>query len=228
MPCAAEERWDFSLEAFGGKAYLEDNDVGAKCQGCAFDFDATKRNVKREDPNSWGGRVAAWYLPTKHTWQPQVGFGLDWTRFTADVPGQHVGGTGSVNIPGMQVVGFTVTPQQFSVDIATIDLMFRYPIWATPDLPQGRLAPYVGVGGGVQRALLTDSSTGLRKINYAPAYEAIAGVKFFVFRHFAIFGEFKRTTGEHTFKFDNVKPVDYQERHTITANHLLAGVAVHF
>jgi hypothetical protein len=84
------------------------------------------------------------------------------------------------------------------------------------------------VGGGVQRANLTDAAVGLRKVNYTPAYEAIAGVKFFVFRHFALFGEFKRTTGEHTFRYDTLRPADFQERVSITANHLLAGVAVHF
>lgn len=224
----AEERWEFSLDAFGGKAFLENEDIKIRCQGCTTEFDGTAKDVRRVDSGSWGGRVTGWYLPRKYDWMPQIGLGLDWTRFTADVHGQAAAGSGKVDIPGMEIVGFTVRPKDFGVDIATINLMFRYPLGVTPGLPQGRLSPYVGFGGGVQRARFTDSLTGFRKADYAPAFEAIAGVKLFLFRNIAVFGEFKRTYAEHRFKFDNLRPLDYQEKHNITANHLLAGVALHF
>ncbi len=224
----AEEKWDFSIDAFGGKAFLENANIKIKCQGCAPNFDGRAHAVHRNDSGAWGGRVTGWYLPRKHDWMPQIGLGLDWTRFTADRDGQRTGGSGTVSTPGMQIVGWNLSPQAFSVDIATINLMFRYPLGVTPGLPQGRLSPYVGVGAGVERARLTDGATGFRKVDYAPAFDVIAGLKLFVFRNFALFGEYKRTYAEHRFKFDNLKPLDYQEKHTITANHLLAGVALHF
>lgn len=229
-PCVAqgEERWDFSIEAFGGKSFPENEDVEIRCGGCVPDFDGTAKRVKRTDSDSWGGRVTAWHLPRKYNWQPQIGLGLDWTRFTPDIHAQHTGGSGRVNIPGMEIVGWDLTPEDFNVDIVTLNLMFRYPFGVTPTLPQGRWSPYVGVGVGAQRARLTDPVLGFRRDDYSPAYEVVAGLKFFVFRHLAVFGEFKRTSAEHEFQFGNVAPPGYEERHNITSNHLLAGVALHF
>jgi hypothetical protein len=224
----AEDRWDFSVEAFGGRSYPENEDIKIQCGGCAPDFNGTADGVKRSDSDSWGGRVTAWYLPRKYEWQPQIGLGLDWTRFNPNVPAQQTGGTGFIAIPGMVIAGFNWTQQDFNVDIVTLNLMFRYPLGATPSLPQGRLSPYIGVGVGVQRAFLTDHATGFRGADYAAAYEVVTGLKFFLFRHLAVFGEFKRTSAEHDFQYNNLKPLDFSERHNITSNHLLAGVAVHF
>jgi hypothetical protein len=83
------------------------------------------------------------------------------------------------------------TRRDFSVNNLAINLLFRYPIWATPDMPQGRWYPYVGVGAGVQRAHLTESSTSHQESSYSPSFQGLVGAKFFLFKHLAFFGGFK-------------------------------------
>ncbi len=101
------------------------------------------------DSATFGGKLTAWYLPRKYKWQPLVGLELDFTRFTADLHPQLRGADGTVSIPGFQLGSvhfFDVA--DLSVNTLAANLLFLYPVWSTPDLPQGRIAPYVGIGVG--------------------------------------------------------------------------------
>jgi hypothetical protein len=105
------------------------------------------------DSPTFGAKVTAWYLPRQYNWQPQIGLELDYTKFTADLDPQTAGATGTSLTPGMELVAVQfLTHRDFSVNVLAANLLFRYPIWATPELPQGRFYPYIGVGLGVQRA----------------------------------------------------------------------------
>ena len=118
-------------------------------------------------------------------------------------------------------------PQDFSVNVLAANLLFRYPIWATPEMPQGRWYPYVGAGLGVQRATLTVS--GFQETSYSPAVQGLVGLKFFLINNVAIFAEIKRTTGWNKFDFEGAgAPPGFFEKYTITSNHIVAGVALHF
>ena len=88
-------------------------------------------------------------------------------------------------------------PVDFSVNVLAANLLFRYPIWATPEMPQGCWYPYVGEGLGVQRAHLTN--LGFQETSYSPAVQGLVGVKFFLMKNLAIFGGVKRTTGWNRF-----------------------------
>jgi hypothetical protein len=93
--------------------------------------------------------------------------------------------------------------------------------------PQGRWYPYVGGGLGAQRASLT--ILGYQETSYAPAVQGLIGIKFFLIKNLAIFGEVKRTTGRNKFDYEGAgAPPDYFEKYTITSNHFVAGVALHF
>jgi hypothetical protein len=97
----------------------------------------------------------------------KIGREIDWTMFTADVPaGQEVPGFGIFlsTVTPIGFVIFTVAPE-FAVDNMAFNLLFRYPIWATDDMPQGRWYPYVGIGGGAQRARL--SIQGFEETSYS-------------------------------------------------------------
>jgi hypothetical protein len=88
------------------------------------------------DSSAFGAKITAWYLPRQYKWQPQIGLELDYTKFTADLDPQTAGAGGTSLTPGMQVVSVTfTTPQDISVNILAENLLFRYPIWATPELP---------------------------------------------------------------------------------------------
>lgn len=110
--------------------------------------DAKATNLRFEDSGTFGAKLTAWHLPKKYSWQPQIGFKIDWTRFTADVPaGQVLPAFGTFQTTGTPV-GFAIVnvAPEFAVDNMMFNLLFRYPIGATPDMPQGRWYPYVGIG----------------------------------------------------------------------------------
>ncbi len=83
--------------------------------------------------------------------------------------------------------------------------------------------PYVGIGGGTQRARL--SRQGYQETSYSPSVQALTGIKLFVIKYLAVFGEAKWTQGWHTFKYETDS---YWERYSISTIHLVGGVALHF
>jgi len=224
----AERNWEFSVGGFGGKAYhsnesmkYSDGQGGEVISGTAYD-------IKLNDAPTFGGKLTAWYLPRKYNWQPQVGFELDWTRFTADLHPQTVPAKGTVTIPGMELASVTFrVPQDFSVNVLAANLLFRYPIWATAEMPHGRWYPYIGAGLGAQRAHMTILN--YQETSYSPAVQGFVGVKFFLVENLAIFTEWKRTAGWHRFNFQGAgTPPGFYEKFTISSNHVVGGLAIHF
>ena len=132
--------------------------------------------------------------------------------------------------PGFKAGSVTFTlPVDISVNVLAANLLFRYPIWATPEMPQGRWYPYIGAGVGVQRAHLSDSIASHQETSYSPAIQGMVGLKFFIFRNFALFGEWKRTTGWATFTYDGAgAPPGFSEKFTIASNLVVGGIALHF
>jgi hypothetical protein len=101
-------------------------------------FNGTVHGVILSDPGTLEGKLTAFYLPRKYNWQPQMGCELDFTRFTADLDPQLRGMDGTVAIPGFQLGAFGFSNvRDLSVNTLGANLLFRYPIWSTPDLPQG-------------------------------------------------------------------------------------------
>lgn len=227
---SAEQKWEFSVGGFGGWAVHGDttvqfNQATNLSTGLVEPVDAKATNLRFEDSGTFGAKLTAWHLPRKYSWQPQIGFEIDWTRFTADVPnGQVLPAFGTFQTTGTPI-GFAIfgVGPQFAVDNMALNLLFRYPIWATPDMPQGRWHPYIGIGGGAQRAKL--SILGYEETSTSPSVQALGGIKFFVVKYLALFGEAKWTQGWHTFKYETDS---YWERYSISTIHLVGGVALHF
>lgn len=235
LQAQAERNWEFSVGAFGGEALHSNESVkisqGPVVQGgmvVGTYTDATANDVKFNDAPTFGGKLTAWYLPRKYNWQPQIGLEIDWTRFTADLDPQNVSATGTVSVPGFELGGITFpVHQDFSVNVLAANLLFRYPIWATPEMPHGRWYPYVGGGLGAQRAHMTIS--GFQETSYSPAVQGLVGVKCFLIKNLGIFAEVKRTTGWNTFDFEGAgAPPGYSQTYTISSNHFVAGIALHF
>lgn len=228
LQAQAERNWEFSAGVFGGKAYHSNEEMKYSDGQGGIVTAGTAHDVNLNDAPTFGGKLTAWHLPRQYKWQPQIGLELDWTRFTADLHPQTVSAEGTVTIPGMELVGLTfLTPIDFSVNVLAANLLFRYPIWATPEMPQGRWYPYVGAGLGAQRATL--STSGFQETSYSPAVQGLIGAKFFLVKNLAIFAEIKRTTGWNKFEYEGAgAPPGYFEKYTISSNHLVAGVALHF
>lgn len=229
LQAQAERNWEFSVGAFGGKAFHSNEDMKINSGDSSIPFNGTVHGVTLNDSGTFGGKLTAWYLPRKYNWQPQVGFELDFTRFTADLDPQLRGMDGTVAIPGFQLGAFQFTSvRDLSVNTLAANLMFRYPIWSTPDLPQGRIAPYVGFGVGAQRAVLSLQAVPYREVDYAPAGQLLVGMKFFVMKNLAIFGEYKRIWSSHDFTYSGIQPPGYEETWSIVTNVLAGGVSIHF
>ncbi len=94
-PAAAERNWEFSIGGYGGWAFHGDttfqfNQGTNLSTGLVEPVDAKATNLRFEDAGTFGAKLTAWHLPRKYSWQPQIGFEIDWTRFTADVPDGQV------------------------------------------------------------------------------------------------------------------------------------------
>lgn len=206
LQAQAERNWEFSVGAFGGKAFHSNEDVKINFAGggggSGFTT-GTAHGVNLNDSPTFGAKVTAWHLPRQYNWQPQIGLELDYTKFTADLHPQIAGATGTSLTPGLELGAVIFpAPEDFSVNVLAANLLFRYPIWATPEMPQGRWYPYIGAGVGVERARLYDYATAHQETDYAPAIQGLVGIKFFLIKNFALFAEWKRTTAWHTFDYN--------------------------
>jgi hypothetical protein len=229
LQAQAERDWEFSVGAFGGGAYHSNEDMKINSGDSGNPFHGTVHGVTLNDSGTFGGKLTAWYLPRKYNWQPQVGFELDFTRFTADMDPQLRGADGTVTTPGFQLGAVRFTDVvDLSVNTLAANLLFRYPVWSTPDLPQGRIAPYVGAGVGAQRAVLSFQAASYREVDYAPAGQLLVGMKFFLMKNLAIFGEYKRIWSSHDFTYSGVAPPGYEETWSVVTNILAGGVSIHF
>lgn len=90
LQAQAERNWEFSVGVFGGKAFHSNQDLKINSGDYGGPpFNTTVHGVQLNDSGTFGGKLTAWYLPKKYHWQPQVGFELDFTRFTADLHPQE-------------------------------------------------------------------------------------------------------------------------------------------
>ena len=120
----------------------------------------------------------------------------------------------------------TIGPIDLGVDAFTFNFMASYPIGANSMLPAGRVAPYVGLGGGfaVGRASEPDQD---EDTNMSGVFQVTTGVEYFVLDSdkldLAVFGEYRYT--KTSFKFDLG---DDERNFDIDNNALLFGLNVHF
>ena len=230
LQAQAERNWEYSVGAFGGKAF-HSNEEATFNAGAGTGFGAvTAHGVNLNDSPTFGVKMTAWYLLRQYNWQPQIGLELDYTKFTANLDPQITGGSGTSFIPGTEVGSVIFThPVAIGVNILAANLLFRYPIGATPEMPQGRWYPYIGAGVGVQRAHLSDSINPHQETSYSPAIQGMVGLKIYMFRNVAFFTEWKRTTGWATFTYDGAgAPPGFSEKFTIASNLIVGGIALHF
>ena len=218
LPSAcADDLYDISLSGFAGFAIPLPTMVNQTNATQSTNF--TAQDVKLDSSGSYGMKLTAWTTALRPKNGFDLGIEIDHTRFSADTRAQTVSAAGISQ--GNAVGSAFVNKNEVGLRTIAVNALFRIPYGITEALPHGRWYPYLGVGGGVQHATmrLTDGS---EDSNSALMVQGLAGIKIFVVRHVAIFGEYKFTYADHSFVFDSTR------NETIQAHHMTFGVALHF
>ena len=118
---------------------------------------------------------------------------------------------GSVTVPGVPGLNFRM------LTLAPVNLVFRY--------PDKRLHPYVAVGPGIFMAHLKDAQTGDTQSSTKLGVNAQVGLRYFMSRHVAFFGEYKFNYARLSFKeTPNLDGMDT----TYMAHNFVVGIGYHF
>jgi opacity protein-like surface antigen len=144
-------------------------------------------NVELNPGYTVGLRLGYWF-----EFAPFLGLGLDGFYFSLPVPAQTVNST--VNVTGKIFDKPISTTSSGQVHLPSFDLpsagfspqlMLRWPLFTSTDLPKGRLQPYVGVGPAWAITIDTDKAAlilgGLVR----------GGLSFQLFSHLALFAEYR-------------------------------------
>ena len=219
---AAPARAELAIDIFGGVSWTKSTDVAVD------GIDNTNVSVKgvfsgvELDPGfTVGLRLGYWF-----EFAPFLGLGLDGFYFSLPVPAQTIPTTvnvtgkifdkpisstnsGQVRLPSFELPSAGFSPQ----------LMLRWPLLTSDDLPKGRLQPYVGVGPAWAVTIDTDKAAlilgGLVR----------GGVSFQLFRHLALFAEYR-----YSF-FPNFELRDKSGLHFKTdldTHNVVGGISVRF
>ena len=103
-----------------------------------------------------------------------------------------------------------------------INVLTRLPMGVTPELPNGRWFPYLGLGGGGHR--LSMEVLGDKGRSTAPAFQGLGGVKVFLTKYFAVFVEGKFIYAPHSQGVQSSAPIDI----TLSSVHGVGGLSFHF
>jgi len=216
---------------FVGAAITQDADVEDKLTPVP-----TFKDVGFDTSVVFGGKVGLFFDP------PVLGgnFGLELEayHFRPDIETQTV----SLSANGFSGK-FRLIGADLDVTVIGLNGLYRLPLSRSAEFPQGRLHPYAGVGLGAfiarleTRTSILDVSTNFGDTDVKPGFQALAGARFFLTKHIALFGEYKFV---HTadFKFNLIsEPGTFRggpafeiakRELTLTTHMLQAGIAYHW
>ena len=157
-------------------------------------------NVNVKDSLSVGCKVGMWLTAPRKTWGIDVGAEIDVTHFNPDISN---------------------TSLELDATYFGLNVLARLPMGVTPDLPNGRWFPYIGVGGGGQR-LAVKVTEGR---NTAPAFQGLGGIKVFLNKHVAAFAEGKFIYASHNQELEGtIVSLELD----LSSVHGVGGLSFHF
>ncbi|MFQ5914075.1 MAG: outer membrane beta-barrel protein [Nitrospinota bacterium] len=210
--------WDYFVAVFVGAAIPLDTDLKVTDLLTLTNF--TAKDVELDTSASIGGKMGAWWTGLRPSTSLDFGAELDVTRFAPDINSQ--GARASGTFLGIPIISVVTNRIDLSATIFAVNLMARWPLGLSPGLPHGRWHPYVGIGGGFE-VLDADPAGPGDDRTMTGVLQVLTGLKYFVTRYFALFGEYKYTHGGHTFQ-----GVTGKVEADVSATHIVGGVAVHF
>lgn len=176
----------------------------------------TLHDVKLDNSPSFGGKIGIWITAPRKTLGIDVGMEVDVTNYNPDASSGQI--LSSSIGPGILVSTLDHNATYFGLNV-----LARVPMGVTPDLPNGRWFPYLGLGGGGQRLTFQTSGTNEGR-DTAPAFQGLGGVKVFLTKHIAAFAEGKFIHAAHSISIVGGGSVDL----TLNGVHGVGGLSVHF
>lgn len=136
----------------------------------------------------------------------------------------------------------SVQHADFEVYTVALNVLYRYPVFTSPEFPFGRFQPYVGVGGGAfistmyTRTSPLDHNRYIHDTDVAPGLQVIGGLKAFLMKHVAFFAEYRYVdTGDFNFHFRAEGTVGgfpatetARDRSSLTQHQMVFGLAAHW
>lgn len=171
---SASAEWFFDL--YGGASFPNDPDVTVTREG------GTRETVRGSADTTWivGGRGGYWFDRQGVRW---LGAALDISYFEPEF--SRSGGTGEFSNLTIQTV--PISPLA----------MFRLPLLTTPEHPNGRLQPYLGIGPGIfhQKATvqLQSGAGSFSEDGWAVGVDLRAGMAYEFLPNWALFVEYRFT-----------------------------------
>lgn len=224
---------------YAGLAITPDNDLDIFQDVGGATLDGTLKGVEFDRSPVFGIKLG--YFFPRRTLGGHFGFEWEVYHFRPDIDDQSIDFSGTVL--GAPVTGtFALGEADISVIAAGLNVLYRIPLVRSRRFPRGLLQPYVGVGAGAFIARFETESSNLDEsqdiddTDLQPGVQALAGVKLFLTRNVALFGEYKFLyTGEFEFKLrasGTILGTPAAEtttlRSNLTGHHFNAGVALHF
>jgi hypothetical protein len=173
---------DVYISGFGGYSFPFKTDISLA--------GVTLSDVKLDNSPTLGGKIGMWVTAPRKTLGIDVGVEIDVTNFNPDAS------RGQVLSSSVGPVGLIATLDLHATYFG-INVLTRFPMGITPDLPNGRWFPYIGVGGGGQRLAFQAPGTNEGR-QTAPAFQGLGGVKVFMTKHIAMFAEGKFIHASHS------------------------------
>jgi hypothetical protein len=186
---------DVYISGFGGYAFPFKTDVA--------EGGITVKDVELNNSPSFGGKIGIWFTGPREALAIDLGTEIDVTNFNPNLPGGQVL---TSNLGLVRTNAFDLNATYYGLNV-----LARLPMDVTPELPNGRWFPYIGVGGGAQR-LRTDVF-GIKVSDTAPAFQGLGGVKVFMSKDIAVFAEGKFIHASHT--FEGITAVDLNTFHAV-------------
>jgi len=179
---------ELAIDIFGGVSWTKSTDVAVDgIDDSNVSIKGVFKDIELNPGFTVGGRIGYWF-----EFAPWLGLGIDGFYFSLPVPSQTVDST--VNVSGKIFNRPISTTSSGQVRLSSFDLpsagfspqlMLRWPLLTSNDLPKGRIQPYIGVGPAWAVTIDTDKAAlvlgGLVR----------GGVSFQIFRHFSLFAEYR-------------------------------------
>jgi opacity protein-like surface antigen len=219
---AAPARAELAIDIFGGLSWTKSTDVAVSgIDGTNVSVSGVVSDVEVDPGFTVGLRIGYWFESL-----PFLGLGVDAFYFSLPVPAQTVPttatftgsihgkpitstGSGQIRLPSIDLPSAGFSPQ----------LMLRWPLFTSNDMPKGRLQPYVGVGPAWAVTIDTDKAAlvlgGLVR----------GGLSFQLFRHLSLFAEY-RYSWFPNFELTESRGLHFQT--DLETHNAVGGISIRF